>query len=182
MSLVSNVSFTEVSGLKIRNKLLGKCLQAQGGTLVGRVSVGECDPYSPLQEWRWIPEGRALSNHHTGECLSAPGGREDGVYLRPCVFQERESDGAAAPPDSQAWSCSRKGHLTLAEKGLHLSATQQSTLVILSQEHNQVQLLQRSHVTKHLVGLKAHDSAQYPRQRVILWHTTESNIELIGVL
>lgn len=138
-----------MSGLKIRNKLLGKCLQVQGGTLGGRVSLGECNPYSPIQEWHWHPEGRTLSSLHTGECLSAPGGEHEGVYLQPCIFKaesDKTGDGVAAvnmekETSSQAWSCSRKGHLTLIGKGLHLSATQQSTLVFLSKEHNQVMIL-----------------------------------------
>ncbi|XP_029019899.1 uncharacterized protein si:dkey-245n4.2 [Betta splendens] len=131
---------SEVSGLKIRNKLLGKCLQAHGGTAAGRVSLGECSPSSPSQQWRWLPGGRALSNQHTGECLSAPGGQDGGVYLQPCIY--KAGDGAAAAASdressSQTWSCSRKGHLTLMGQRLHLSATQQSTLPILSQEHTQ---------------------------------------------
>lgn len=137
---------TEVSGLKIRNKLLGQCLQVQADASGGRVSLGECNPHSSLQEWRWIPESRALSSLHTGECLSAPGEQYDGVFLQPCIFGA-DSDGTGEGvkavdtgrgTSNQAWSCSRKGHLTLEGKGLHLSATQQSTLVFLSKEHNQV--------------------------------------------
>lgn len=129
--------FTEVSSLKIRNKLLGKCLQVQEGTR-GRVSLGECSSYSPLQEWRWLPEGNALSSHHTGECLTAPRGEYEGVHLQPCIFRAEEAvidKGRGA--NSQAWTCSKKGHLTLIWSGRHLSATQESTLVFLSKDHKQ---------------------------------------------
>ncbi|XP_028434499.1 uncharacterized protein LOC114555926 isoform X2 [Perca flavescens] len=139
------VIFQEACGLKIQNKLLGKCLQVHEGTLGGRVSLGDCSPYSALQEWRWLPESQALSNHHTGDCLTAPGEQYEGVLLQRCVFRagSDESDAGLAVVDtgrgasSQAWSCSKKGHLTLKGRGLQLSATQESTLVFLSREHKQ---------------------------------------------
>ncbi|XP_040012415.1 uncharacterized protein LOC120805855 isoform X2 [Xiphias gladius] len=139
------VIFQKASGLKLRNKLIGKCLQVQEGVLGGRVSLGECNPYSPLQEWHWLPESQALSSHHTGDCLTAPGEQYEGVHLQPCIFriESDETGGGAAAVDSgrepsrQAWSCSKKGHLTLLGRGLHLSATPESTLVFLSREHKQ---------------------------------------------
>lgn len=135
----TNVPFTESSGLKIRNKLLGKCLQVQGDTLGGTVSLGECNPHSPLQEWRWLPESQALSSPHTGECLTAPGEQHEAVHLQPCIPSDgRSVVDVGSEASSQAWSCSRKGHLTLMAKGLLLSATQQSTLILLSRENNQV--------------------------------------------
>ncbi|XP_054467715.1 uncharacterized protein si:dkey-245n4.2 [Anoplopoma fimbria] len=139
------VIFQEASGLKIQNKLLVKCLQVQRGTLGGRVSLGDCRPDSALQEWRWLPESQALSNHHTGECLTAPGEQYEGVHLQPCIFRPEsdKNDAGVAAVDkgreasSQAWSCSKKGHLTLVGRGLHLSATQESTLVFLLREYKQ---------------------------------------------
>lgn len=109
------------------------------------MSLGDCSPHASTQEWRWLPENQALSSQHTGECLSAPGGQYEGVHLKPCIFraQTDETGGGLAALDlereasSQAWSCSKKGHLTLIENGLHLSATQESTLVFLSREHKQ---------------------------------------------
>uniref|UniRef100_A0A3Q2T0B2 Si:dkey-245n4.2 n=1 Tax=Fundulus heteroclitus TaxID=8078 RepID=A0A3Q2T0B2_FUNHE len=115
-----------LSGLKIRNKLLGKCLQVPGGTRGGRVSLGECNTFSPVQEWRWLPEGQALSSQHTGECLTAPKDEYEGVVLQPCIL----NDGA--------WTCSKKGHITLIENRFHLSATKDSSLVFLLREHKQV--------------------------------------------
>lgn len=130
------VPFTEVSGLKIQNKLLGKCLQVQGG----RVSLADCSPSSALQEWRWFPEHQTLSSQHSGQCLTAPGEQYEGVHMKPCIFQAgSDTNGAAAADtESQTWSCSKKGHLTLISSGLHLSASHQSTLVFLSREHKQV--------------------------------------------
>ena len=136
---LSYVPFTEASGLKIRNKLLGKCLQVQDGTTGGRVSLGECSPHSPLQEWLWLPAGHALSSHHTGECLTAPRGEYEGVRLQSCVFKAGVAAvGMGREASSQTWACSKRGHLTLIGTGLHLSATQESTLVFLSREHKQV--------------------------------------------
>ncbi|KAM8760353.1 uncharacterized protein AB9X84_008454 isoform 2-T2 [Acanthopagrus schlegelii] len=143
--LLAFVIFKVVSGLKIQNKLLGKCLQAQEGSFGGRVSLVDCSQYSALQEWRWLPESQALSSHHTGECLTAPGEQYEGVSLQPCIFQaESDKTGAGVAAvdagreaSSQTWSCSKKGHLTLIGKGLHLSATLESTLVFLSREHKQ---------------------------------------------
>ncbi|XP_031705273.1 uncharacterized protein LOC116384596 [Anarrhichthys ocellatus] len=140
------VIFQESSGLKIQNKLLAKCLQVHGGTLGGRVSLGDCSPHSALQEWRWLPESQALSNHHTGECLTAPREQYEGVHLQRCIFRaesDNTDDAGVAAVDtgreasSQAWFCSKKGHLTLVGRGLHLSAAQESTLVFLSKEHKQ---------------------------------------------
>lgn len=127
----------ETSGFKIQNKLLGKCLQVQEGTLGMRVSLGDCSTYSALQEWRWLPESQALRSHHTGECLTAPAEQYAGVHLQPCIFQAEGDTTGAEVASSQAWSCSKKGHLTLIGRGLHLSARQESTLVFLSREHKQ---------------------------------------------
>ncbi|XP_029915104.1 uncharacterized protein LOC115364696 isoform X2 [Myripristis murdjan] len=138
--------YQETSGFMIRNKLLGKCLQVQDGhSGGGRVSLGECSPHLSIQEWRWLPESHALSSLHTGECLTAPAEQYEGVRLQPCILRadnvetgpgegEMETDREAG---SQAWTCSKKGHLTLFGKGLHLSARQESTLVFLSKEHKQ---------------------------------------------
>ena len=135
----SYVLLTEISGLHIRNKLLGKCLQVQEGTTGNRVSLGECSPYSPLQEWRWLPESNALSSHHTGECLTAPMGEFEGVHLQPCIIRAGVAlVDIGREANSQAWTCSKKGHLTLIRSGQHLRATQESTLVFLSKEHKQV--------------------------------------------
>ncbi|KAM9744545.1 uncharacterized protein ACNS7B_011690 isoform 2-T2 [Menidia menidia] len=132
------VLFKEMSGLKIQNKLLGKCLLVQDGTAGGRVSLGECSPYSPSQEWRWLPEGGALSSLHTGECLTAPRGEYEGVHLQPCLSPDAVfGAGTGRKASSQAWTCSKKGHLTLTGTGLHLSAAQESTLVFLSRDHKQ---------------------------------------------
>ncbi|CAK6950118.1 uncharacterized protein si:dkey-245n4.2 isoform X2 [Scomber scombrus] len=139
------VIFKDVSGLKIRNKLLGKCLQLQEGTSGSRVSLADCNSFSPSQEWRWLPGSQALSSHHTGECLTATGEQYEGVHLQPCIIRaESEETGAilaavevGREAGSQEWSCSKKGHLTLVRKGLYLSATQESSLVFLSRELKQ---------------------------------------------
>ncbi|XP_068166928.1 uncharacterized protein si:dkey-245n4.2 [Antennarius striatus] len=139
------VIFKDVSGLRIQNKLLGKCLQVQEGTNGRRVSLADCTPYSDLQEWHWLPESMAFSSQHSGECLTASGEQYEGVHLKSCILSaESDVTGAGVieadrgrEANSQSWSCSRKGHITLKGRGLHLSATQESTLVFLSREHKQ---------------------------------------------
>ncbi|MED6265535.1 hypothetical protein CHARACLAT_026529 [Characodon lateralis] len=132
------IIFREVSGFKIQNKLLGKCLQVQEGTRGGQVSLGECSQYSPIQEWRWLPEGQALSSQHTGECLTAPREEYEGVVLGPCIFKDRAgAEDAERDASSQAWTCSKKGQITLIENRLHLSATKDSSLVFLLKGHKQ---------------------------------------------
>lgn len=120
-----------VSGFKIQNKLLGKCLQAQGG----RVSLADCTAYSTSLEWQWLAESSALRSQLTGECLTSPGEQYEGVQLRPCISQAGILS-LDMEAKNQAWSCSKKGHLT--SRGLHLGAMQESTLVFLSREHKQV--------------------------------------------
>ncbi|XP_029960703.1 uncharacterized protein LOC115398180 [Salarias fasciatus] len=135
----------DACGFKIRNKLLNKCLQVNEGSYGGRVSLAECNPDSYLQEWSWLEDGQALSSQHTGECLTAPREQYEGVYLQACVVKSRYNQAgeeAAAQAfsreaSSQAWTCSKKGHLTLISRGLHLNAAQESTLVFLSREHKQ---------------------------------------------
>lgn len=131
-----------VSAMKVQNKLLGKCLQSH----TGRVSLAECNPHSVGQEWSWFPDQQALVSQQNEECLTAPGGQYEGVQLKPCVFRAgAETNGAAEETEgleSQMWSCSKKGHLTLISSGLHLSASSQSTLVFLSREHKHVRPFQ----------------------------------------
>lgn len=79
---------------------------------------------------------------HTGECLTAPREQYEGVHLQPCVFRTASGkDGDRREPGSQVWTCSREGHLTVVGKGLHLTATKQSTLVFLSRGHKKVIIL-----------------------------------------
>lgn len=127
----------------VRNKLLGRCLQAQEGHgKSDRVALGECNRDSPLQDWNWLPESQALSNLHTGDCLTAPRGEQyEGVRLQPCIGPAEGGVEMDSESASQAWSCTKKGHLTLLGRGLHLSATQESTLVFLSKEHKQARIL-----------------------------------------
>lgn len=109
-----------------------------------RVSLAACSSSSAFQEWLWLPEHRALHSQHTGECLTAPGEQYEGVRLRPCISLAGRDTSSATEASSQSWYCSKKGHLTSMGSGLHLSATQESTLVFLSREHKQVRILQRA--------------------------------------
>ncbi|XP_056448528.1 uncharacterized protein si:dkey-245n4.2 isoform X1 [Gadus chalcogrammus] len=126
----------EASSFMIRNKLLGKCLQAQVGRPQGRVSTVDCSPTNPLQEWHWQTGSAALVNGHTGQCVTAPAEQYEGVHLQPCA-DRTEGDGGRNGRRKQAWSCSKRGHLTLQGRGVHLIATKDSALVFLSKEQKQ---------------------------------------------
>ncbi|KAG9354319.1 hypothetical protein JZ751_001023 [Albula glossodonta] len=123
--------FQEAVGFSIRNEQLGKCLQPlEAIRWGGRVTLEDCRPGSALQQWKWHPETPALVSMQTGECLSAPGNQEDElIRLQAC----RTGDGAR---EGQVWGCSKKGHLTLIGKGLHLSAHQGSAKVLLSRDRS----------------------------------------------
>ena len=138
----------DISAVKIQNKLLGKCLQVQ----TSRVALAECTRHSAVQEWNWFPQHQALMSQQNGECLTAPGDPYEGVLSRPCIFQAG-TDGAAEETQalpSQMWSCSKKGHLTLVNSGLHLSASSESTLVFLSGEHKHVRVFRSDNVKQAL--------------------------------
>uniref|UniRef100_A0A3B1IJD2 Si:dkey-245n4.2 n=1 Tax=Astyanax mexicanus TaxID=7994 RepID=A0A3B1IJD2_ASTMX len=116
----------EVAGLSLRNEQSGKCVQIQDSQDHGTISLEECKPGSALQEWRWSSERQTLRNPKTGKCLTAVQIQEQElIRLRACRPEEEEG---------QAWSCSRKGHLTLHGKGFHLSAHLDSSSVFLSAE------------------------------------------------
>ncbi|XP_024271394.1 uncharacterized protein LOC112246989 isoform X2 [Oncorhynchus tshawytscha] len=132
--------FHEAAGFSIRNELLGKCVLVQDGHPGSRVVLGECIPGSALQEWQWLPERLALSSWLTGECLS---GQEHDLSVRLHHCDPGNEEGAAGGEvgrEGQAWACSKKGHLTLQGKGLHLSAphvSSKSSKVFLSKERRQ---------------------------------------------
>lgn len=101
--------------------------------------MGDCSTHESTQEWRWLPENHALQSQHTGECLTAPREQYEGVHLQPCILSDRTGADVDVQREtsSQSWSCSKKGHLTLTGKGVHITVTQESTLVFLSREHKQ---------------------------------------------
>ncbi|XP_072289897.1 uncharacterized protein [Eucyclogobius newberryi] len=120
--------------VRVKNKLLGKCLQGESD---GRVSLGDCSLHESSQLWRWLQENSGLQSQYTALCLTAPAELYEGVQLQPCVFSEPSGEYQEDVMVRQSWSCSKKGHLTLSGKGLHLSAMQESTLVFVSREHKQ---------------------------------------------
>ncbi|XP_072520798.1 uncharacterized protein [Salminus brasiliensis] len=116
----------EVSGLSLRNDQLAKCVQIQESQGHSSLSLEECKPGSAVQEWRWSSESRTLRNPKTGKCLTAVRIQEQGIVgLRACRPEEEEG---------QAWSCSKKGYLTIHGKGFHLTTRHDSSSVFLSAE------------------------------------------------
>ncbi|XP_028980635.2 uncharacterized protein LOC105026266 isoform X2 [Esox lucius] len=127
--------FHEVIGFTIRNELLGKCLQVLPDACPG-VGLKECRVGSTVQEWQWLPEGRALGSLHTGKCLSGHE-RHRSVRMHRCGRGPEDGTGTTGDMgdgNGQAWACSRRGHLTLFGKGLHLTARHVSSEVVLSEE------------------------------------------------
>ncbi|KAG8131325.1 hypothetical protein E2320_017898, partial [Naja naja] len=90
-----------------------QCIHALLPNKAERVRLSECKAHSPEHQWSWDGTASAVVNQHTRECLTISDAEELAIaQLAPC-----EEEGAL-----QAWSCSKKGHLTLQGRGLHLSA------------------------------------------------------------
>ncbi|ETE56012.1 Macrophage mannose receptor 1, partial [Ophiophagus hannah] len=97
----------------IQNVRLQKCIHASTPNKAERVRLSECKAHSPEHQWSWDGTASAVVNQHTRECLTVSNMEELAIaQLAPC-----KEEGAL-----QAWSCSKKGHLTLQGHGLHLSA------------------------------------------------------------
>ncbi|XP_066196157.1 uncharacterized protein [Sylvia atricapilla] len=112
----------EGQGFLIRNTRLEKCIRASQET--NSIGLASCKERSQQQQWGWDPEVGTIVSLHTKRCLSAHRMREYAlVKLEPCGDWER-----------QAWSCSKKGHLTLQSLGFHLSTKERGHKVIVLRE------------------------------------------------
>ncbi|KAK1792346.1 hypothetical protein P4O66_012301 [Electrophorus voltai] len=109
----------------MRNEYVGKCVQVHESQAHSGLTLEECETGSGLQEWHWNSETRSLRNPQTGKCLTAVNVQQpESVELQVCRPEE----------EGQAWVCSKKGHLILDSKDLHLSARQDSSKIFLSME------------------------------------------------
>ncbi|XP_054139256.1 uncharacterized protein LOC128941495 isoform X1 [Melozone crissalis] len=112
----------EGQGFLIRNTRLEKCIRASQET--DSISLASCKQQSQQQRWGWNPDTGTIVSLHTGRCLSAHRMRQNAlVKLEPCGDWER-----------QAWSCGRKGHLTLQSLGFHLGTKEGGHKVFVSRE------------------------------------------------
>ncbi|KFP37524.1 hypothetical protein N324_04591, partial [Chlamydotis macqueenii] len=112
----------EGQGFLIRNTRLEKCIRISHHETNG-ISLTDCKVHSQ-QQWSWDPATRTIVSLQTKQCLSAYKTREYAlVRLEPCGDWER-----------QAWSCSKKGHLTLQSVGFHLSTKEGGHKVFISRE------------------------------------------------
>ncbi|KFW72438.1 hypothetical protein AS28_13344, partial [Pygoscelis adeliae] len=110
-------------GFLIRNTRLEKCIHTSHHETNG-ISLSDCKENSQQQQWSWDPATRTIVSLKTKQCLSAHKMREYApVKLEPCGDWER-----------QAWSCSKKGHLTLQSLGFHLSTKEGGHKVFVSRE------------------------------------------------
>ncbi|XP_075266849.1 uncharacterized protein LOC142358812 isoform X2 [Opisthocomus hoazin] len=113
----------EGQGFLIRNTRLEKCMHFSHHE-TDSISLTECKAQSQQQQWSWDPTTRTIVSLQTKQCLSAHKMWEYAlVKLEPCGDWE-----------SQVWSCSKKGHLTLQSLGFHLSTKEGGHKVFVSRE------------------------------------------------
>ncbi|KAM6363602.1 uncharacterized protein J5M81_016233 isoform 1-T1 [Pluvialis apricaria] len=113
----------EGRGFLIRNTRLEKCIRVSHHE-TNTISLTDCKVLSQQQQWSWDPTTRTIVSLQTKQCLSAHKMRENAlVKLEPCGDWDR-----------QAWSCSKKGHLTLQSMGFHLSTKEGGHKVFVSRE------------------------------------------------
>ncbi|XP_053910219.1 uncharacterized protein LOC128850390 isoform X2 [Cuculus canorus] len=113
----------EGQGFLIRNTRLEKCIRISHHK-TNSISLTNCKEHSLQQQWSWDPTTRTIISLQTKQCLSAHKTLEYTlVTLEPCGDWER-----------QAWSCSKKGHLTLQSLGFHLSTKDGGQKVFVSRE------------------------------------------------
>ncbi|KFU86760.1 hypothetical protein M959_06760, partial [Chaetura pelagica] len=113
----------EGQGFLIRNSRLEKCIRVSHHE-TNSISLGNCKARSQMQQWSWDPTTRTIVSLQTKRCLTAHETREFAlVKLEPCGDWER-----------QAWTCSKKGHLTLQSLGVHLSTKEGDLKVFVSRE------------------------------------------------
>ncbi|XP_069737051.1 uncharacterized protein [Phaenicophaeus curvirostris] len=113
----------EGQGFLIRNTRLEKCIRISHHK-TNSISLTNCKVHSQQQQWSWDAATRTIISLQTKQCLSAHKTLEYAlVKLEPCGDWER-----------QAWSCSKKGHLTLQSLGLHLSTKDGGHKVFVSRQ------------------------------------------------
>ncbi|KFV02633.1 hypothetical protein N340_03730, partial [Tauraco erythrolophus] len=113
----------EGQGFLIRNTRLEKCIRISHHE-TNDINLADCNVYSQHQQWSWDPTTKTIISFQTKLCLSARKTREYAlVKLEPCGDQER-----------QAWSCSKKGHLTLQSLGFYLNTKEGGHKVFVSRE------------------------------------------------
>ncbi|XP_069482940.1 uncharacterized protein [Ambystoma mexicanum] len=104
----------------IRNVHLEKCIHVSND----RVSLSECNPHSPEQRWSWDSNGRSIVSLKSSRCLGVNRMHEfSAVKLTPC-----------GDNTWQRWDCTKKSHVTLHGKSLHLNAKHGTNKIFVSQE------------------------------------------------
>ncbi|XP_072353319.1 uncharacterized protein [Scyliorhinus torazame] len=116
------IQITCFEGFNIKNVHLDKCIRANNEN--NRISLTECNPDSEQQQWRWDSRLNSIVSLKTERCLTVHKTNEFGtVKLAPC---------ASGHP--QAWTCSKRGHLTLEGFSLHLNVKHKTNKVHVSHE------------------------------------------------
>ncbi|XP_075438679.1 uncharacterized protein LOC142479229 isoform X2 [Ascaphus truei] len=120
MSLCLWLQVIEGQSFMIKNVLLEKCIHVTPDS--GRVSMAECKPHSHHQQWFWDPDMSALVSAKSKRCLTVQTIHEfSSMKLESCENNEH-----------QAWTCDKRGHLTLQDQGLHLSIKRGTKKVYVS--------------------------------------------------
>ncbi|KFP50133.1 hypothetical protein N323_03262, partial [Cathartes aura] len=113
----------EGQGFFIRNTRLQKCIRVSPHQ-TNSISLTDCKADSQQQQWSWDPTTRTIVSLQTKHCLSAHKTQDYAlVKLERCGDWER-----------QAWSCSKKGRLTLWSLGFHLSTKEGGHKVFVSKK------------------------------------------------
>ncbi|XP_031363360.2 uncharacterized protein LOC110484146 isoform X2 [Lonchura striata] len=140
----------EGQGFLIKNTRLEKCIRASHET--HSISLASCKEHSQQQRWAWDPDSGTIISLHTKYCLSAHRMHQDSlVKLEPCADREH-----------QAWSCSKKGHLTLQSLGFHLGTKEGGHKVFVSREKDKFSRWKT--LADETICAAAQTAAQRPRK------------------
>ncbi|OWK58778.1 hypothetical protein RLOC_00015083 [Lonchura striata] len=140
----------EGQGFLIKNTRLEKCICASHET--HSISLASCKEHSQQQRWAWDPDSGTIISLHTKYCLSAHRMHQDSlVKLEPCADREH-----------QAWSCSKKGHLTLQSLGFHLGTKEGGHKVFVSREKDKFSRWKT--LADETICAAAQTAAQRPRK------------------
>ncbi|XP_043933812.1 uncharacterized protein LOC122807003 [Protopterus annectens] len=120
------ISALEGQSFLIKNAHLEKCVHASHKK--NRVSLVECNPYSPYQQWSWDFNSDSIVSMKSRECL---------LVHKPAEFSHVKL-GSCENNSNSAWSCTKKGLLVLQGLGLYLNARQGTNSVFVSREKNKL--------------------------------------------
>ncbi|XP_053557002.1 uncharacterized protein LOC128648398 isoform X2 [Bombina bombina] len=107
---IGQTAATQAQKVMIKNVQMEKCIHVTQDS--GRVSLVQCKHHSEQQQWIWDHNRGALMDMKSNRCLTVHSVEEfSTVKIEPCETNK-----------NQAWTCDKRGHLTLQNHDLHLTA------------------------------------------------------------